>query len=787
MPEMPPILESPIAPQPTVEEISRSCLLIPPSWGLRSFVAVNPFLGHASMPIDGAARTLHDSLGARLLPPISYYRLRWREGAFTTSELVQASERVGASPEALVGMLDGSVPAPARVRMPRWTMAEWIDWREGTSWNQLACDALARWCESEARMPGALDLQQGARPFVRWLDFARIDRSIDAAGLHGFRAALADMPRDPDQAIGMALDELAIDCTEREAYLLRLLAGIYGWATHARRIAWERDPSDPGAVRDLLAARACSDLAVARAMRQQAGRGAQRPFVAAAAEDERTRLVLQEALEDSYVSELLDAMHPPEVADAWIRPMLQAVFCIDVRSEPIRRQLERLSAAVETRGFAGFFGVAMEWNDAGDRSARCPVLLKPCCTVHAEPQRDPASAGVSERFHGAPAAAFSAVEVAGVGYAAGIALGESCSGAGRGRSEESSPIELAPEADGSGLGVSSRLELADSILRGMGMQHGFAPVVVLCGHASQSANNPHASSLDCGACGGHGGAPNARVACAILNDSRVRIQLSSRGWRIPDDTVFVAAVHDTSDDSIRLLDRERVPASHAQLVREAQELFDAAGTAARAERAPSLGIASRLGDAAILGAMRRRTSDWAEVRPEWGLAGNAAFIAARRSRTRGVDLGGRTFLHEYDASLDLDGSLLALILSAPMVVASWINLQYLASTVDSDLLGAGDKALHNRVGDLGVVVGSGGDLRTGLPLQSVQDVDGRWRHEPLRLQVVVEAETERIDAVLRNRPQVAELIENGWVRLFALSPEGDARMRFVPGEGWEPV
>ena len=46
----------------------------------------------------------------------------------------------------------------------------------------------------------------------------------------------------------------------------------------------------------------------------------------------------------------------------------------------------------------------------------------------------------------------------------------------------------------------------------------------------------------------------------------------------------------------------------------------------------------------------------AQTRPEWGLAGNAAFLIAPRQRSRGVVLGGRSFLHDYDASQDADGS-----------------------------------------------------------------------------------------------------------------------------------
>lgn len=780
-----PSLATHVTPRIQPSDFVKACLQIPPSWGLGSFVAVNPFLGHVGEPIDRAARIVHDGLGATLLPKVEFYRRRFLDGAFSSEHLAAASSRLGMSPEDLLAVLHGRSGQVTRRRLPNWSVSEWIDWREGTQWTRLACNALARWCELECGTSSRLRETMRPGAFARWHRYACIDLSLDVQGLKGVRSHIASMPTDPESALRMAVDELGIDVTELDAYLLRLLSGIYGWASQARRIAWERDRMDPGAVLDLLAARACLDLAIARSQGTQSGGVHAGQLCPPAAEDERSRLVLQEALEDAYALRLIDSVHQPPRHPA-VRPWLQVVFCIDVRSEPIRRHLELLDPGVQTKGFAGFFGIAMDWSGPSGSSPRCPVLLRPACRVHAHGHHRSWTDELHQRIFSSPGAAFTAVEVAGLAFAAGIAIREAGTKASS-RHEESATFSMFPAADGSGFDLATRVDLAESILRGMGMERGLADVVVLCGHSSRSSNNPHASSLDCGACGGHGGAPNARVACALLNDQRVRACLSDRGWAIPEDTIFVAAVHDTSDDSIRLLDRDLLPALQTERVGAAALLMDRASAAARTERAPTLGVHTGVGRPDVRASLRRKASDWAEVRPEWGLAGNAAFIAARRCRTRGLDLSGRAFLHDYDEGLDQDGSLLALILSAPMVVASWINLQYLGSTVDPDVLGSGDKTLHNRIGDIGVVLGSEGDLRTGLPLQSVHDVDGAWRHEPLRLQVVVEASTDRIDGVLRSEPEVCELVENGWVRMFSLSPVGGRTMRFVPGEGWEPT
>jgi hypothetical protein len=220
---------------------------------------------------------------------------------------------------------------------------------------------------------------------------------------------------------------------------------------------------------------------------------------------------------------------------------------------------------------------------------------------------------------------------------------------------------------------------------------------------------------------------------------------------------------------VQLYDIAEVPASHTSDVAEISGQLAAAGHATRKERAPALGLqAMQDNPVALSRAVRERANDWAETRPEWGLANNAAFVVGPRSRTRGVNLQGRSFLHDYDEKTDPDGTLLELIMTAPMVVTHWINMQYYASTVDNHRYGSGNKTLHNVTGGrLGVFEGNGGDLRVGLPWQSVHDGEC-WRHTPLRLTVAIQAPRERIEAVIAKHTTVRQLVENRWLYLVRL-------------------
>jgi uncharacterized protein YbcC (UPF0753/DUF2309 family) len=123
------------------------------------------------------------------------------------------------------------------------------------------------------------------------------------------------------------------------------------------------------------------------------------------------------------------------------------------------------------------------------------------------------------------------------------------------------------------------------------------------------------------------------------------------------------------------------------------------------------------------------------------------------------------------------------ILTAPVVVASWIGLQYYGSTVAPQAFGSGSKLLHNVTGGIGVVEGNGGLLRAGLAWQSVHD-GARLMHEPLRLTVCIAAPHEAMTEILARHDGVRALFDNRWLHLFALDEAGRMAWRYAGGLQW---
>ncbi len=263
----------------------------------------------------------------------------------------------------------------------------------------------------------------------------------------------------------------------------------------------------------------------------------------------------------------------------------------------------------------------------------------------------------------------------------------------------------------------------------------------------------------------------------LLNQHYVRQTLADRGISIPQNVHFLAALHNTTTDDVEFFDLCDVPPTHVGDVRKLAETVKRASEHTRRERLPQLSARNAMD-------LQRRSRDWSEIRPEWGLAGNAAFIAAPRSFTDSTSLDGRAFLHNYDHRLDPQGTILEQIMTAPMMVAHWINMQYYASTVDPRRFGSGTKTVHNVVGRFGLFSGNGGDLMTGLPWESLHNGHD-YQHVPLRLLAVIAAPRAMIERVIQKHEVVENLLRNDWLHLIAV--EGCSFVRYTGNQCWQEL
>lgn len=801
---------------------ARACASIAPTWPLDRFIAVNPFWSRTNKPFPRVAGELSSLSGAHLLMPRSWFSHEWRAGRLRSEHLRAAIAESAAtvSEDHLSGLLRIEEPKSAR----RPIVVDVMDARSRTelevSWRDYLVERISRFCST------FFDDGQGQiRPprdeglYASWREQAQDDRAPSLfMGLSGYRSVAESLPQTAEEMIALAASDLKIPAAEQEPYLSALLLDVNGWASWCAYLRWTARlaGSDDHHIEHLLAIRAAWEWILYRAAGEDLRVDwehavASWPTFDRLAQSARADdWLLQRAAEIAFLSDLARKLPEGFGAARVDAPSVQAVFCLDVRSEIFRRALEaqgRDGARIQTLASAGFFGIPAEYQPLAADSARpqLPGLLAPKYRITDEGAAESLKTNRTARLLAADAwkafkasslSSFAFVDAMGLIYA-GTLFNETF-GRGDRHADPHTRAGLSPaenkerfpritsRVDGSLVPIEERIAIAEGVLRGMGLTRGFAPLVLLAGHGAGSRNNAHAAGLDCGACCGNKGDVNARAAAGLLNDADVRAGLASRGIVIPASTRFVAGLHNTTTDDVTLFDNATTSSTHARELEELRGLLERAGIAARRERAPKLGL-GELPDPELHAAVIERSRNWAEVRPEWGLAGNAAFIIGPRERTRHLDLQGRVFLHDYRAEDDDEGcTVLEQIMTGPMVVAHWINLQYYASTVDNTRYGCGNKVLHNVVGaHLGVYEGNGGDLRIGLSLQSLHDGE-RWMHPPLRLGVFIEAPRDAIDRVLAKHTKVFELVDNEWLHLFQL--DGAERAVSVRRRtGWSSV
>ncbi|KPQ01209.1 MAG: hypothetical protein HLUCCA12_17550 [Rhodobacteraceae bacterium HLUCCA12] len=769
---------------------------IPPLWPLASYVAVNPFLGQTNQTLAETGARLARVGGVPVTMPRSWYQDRIAAGEITDDDLAEAlSGSSHARKPDGVAVLKAAALQERPACDPLPTVAELAARTGAVDWPGIVADRIGAWAGGYFDRGQALwAAPRGRSAWAAWRSYATHDLTPEIMGLDGFATFVSDAPERPAEAITRAIKRLGLGRAALETFFHQLLLSLGGWAQYARYELWRAELAGitDTTITDLLAIRLLWEEALfvkheAAVRDEWASVCAWHETPLAATEDGIVDEILQEAAERAAQRSLACTLAQAAPRASNDRPALHAAFCIDVRSEVFRRALEAVDPSISTLGFAGFFGVfAKHRRFASDvEELRLPVLLNPTVTSSsggADDQADDLAARYRARaerawgrFKLAAVSSFAFVEATGPVYVVKLLRD--------GLGLSPSPVlndpapRFAPE-----LNPGARIGAAETVLRAMSLTDGFARVVLLAGHGANVVNNPHASGLHCGACGGYSGEVNARLLARLLNDDGVREGLVERGIVVPDDTLFVAALHDTTTDRVTLYDSDVESRDHAADLRRVRHWLKAAGEVTRGERALRLPRAADKRDIVM------RARDWAEVRPEWGLAGCKAFIAAPRGRTAGWNLKGRAFLHDYDWEVDSANGfgVLELIMTAPVVVASWISLQYYGSTVAPETFGSGNKLLHNVVGGIGVFEGNGGIMRAGLPWQSVHDGE-RYIHDPLRLAVCIEAPREAMTNVLRRHDGVRALFDNRWLHLFAMDGKGRLAWRYAGGFQWEPV
>ncbi len=462
----------------------------------------------------------------------------------------------------------------------------------------------------------------------------------------------------------------------------------------------------------------------------------------------------------------------------------QFVFCIDPRSEPIRRNLEEFGN-YKTYGFAGFFGLPIAIKDYVTRNIipSCPFILKPKHVVRQVLEKGNAKNFIlkmisfmsdffaylkSDRIALFNSSIF--MPVISIYYLIVMLIRSIVPNwiiklfyrlTNNFSIQKNITYDLAYKDDDPftlnfGIPIDAQVQYAANFLLHTGIAKEFSKIIILCGHGGHTTNNQFHSALDCGACGGRNGVDNAHVMTNILNNENIRSKLSKIGVSIPQDTIFVYAEHNTTVDEINLYEANAI--SKTSLILEIKAHLKQIQQQVLKEYKP------------LVEKSFYKSFDWSETRPELGANNNACFIIGPRMLSTNINLHGRSFLHSYDFHYDKDAKVLGALLNSTLLVSQSMNHQYLFSAKDNQYYGSGNKVLHNATCGVGVMSGVSSDLLYGIPLQSISTVDNHICHEQLRLLIIIYSTRDIVLRIIQNSYKLSGLFANDWNYLAVIEP-----------------
>lgn len=778
-----------------IEEASRA---LPVFWPLQSFIATNPLWDLHDQPFQEVLVKLKKFTSIEGAMPLKFYQKHYYDGKILDSDVSQAiMEYLNIQDDEM-----SEIDSDKRQEKMREIMRHLFGKECSTEEQQCSAINNNNLLISE-KLAAKLNENIVATIKKKMLEFLMLyfDQGqmsihiVESSGLYEqwseliagnnamLSAVVEKLPSSKFMAISQLFSELNVSLENQTNYLTRIYFQLLGWSS---LIKWLEQRSDNpfikmhGSLVDIALIWLCYEKFYLQ--ENQATFSEIKPshldkFESSKYDAIKSQLIWQRAYELVYERELHNKLannnnqqnisNPPKLS-------AQAIFCIDTRSEGIRRHLESMQG-YQTYGFAGFFGFVFKYQDANEAcdTLQCPALFPPEIHLHSESQ--------SNWFHGLSShflnslhktkksllTPFAFVEMAGSWYSLAMLLKSIVPQKFQklkrrlGHASQAKILDtiITETQVNKAFSLESRVNNSVQFLKTIGLTNHFAPLILICGHGAETENNPYQASFDCGACGGNAGYANAIVVCHILNDKQVREAIKLQHIDIPDETYFIAGFHNTTRDEITLYEQD-LPHSYSDALSKLKTDLGTATDLLRQEREKDLPGKFNVNN---------RSTHWAELIPEMGLIKNAALIIGPRHLTEHVSLERRVFLQSYEPGNDPDGKLLTGILFGPLIVAHWINMQYYFSTTDPNLYGSGNKMLHNVVSGLGVMEGNFSDLKFGLPWQSIAFRD-EILHEPLRLLVVIYATRSLVESLLSQHPTIKALFTGQWAQLKIIEP-----------------
>jgi len=384
---------------------------------------------------------------------------------------------------------------------------------------------------------------------------------------------IKDLPDSSKEAISIILQKIKLTKKNQDEFLNIILTTLSGWSSYVKYLAeWSHEKNDT-IKNDYLAIRLAMVAIIF-------GSDVEKIFSLAAQnkDDNYSQKILSEISknENEHRFSLVEKINNNKkyLGAQKNKFDAQLIFCIDVRSEPMRRAIESCGN-YQTFGFAGFFGVPVAITNSLNQEsyASCPVLISPkhnvnqksSCSHKIQKRQASGHRTISEikKFYQSLKYNFTTplplAEAMGI-WSGSWMLIKTFSPKSKKflhkifNSTLKQDLDSSPEIDS--IPIEDQGSYALGALKAIGLVDNFSEIIVLCGHGSKTENNAHATSLDCGACGGRHGDSNAKILAKILNQNQIRKHLKKEGINIPNTTRFIAAKHNTTNDEIEIYEEE---------------------------------------------------------------------------------------------------------------------------------------------------------------------------------------------------------------------------------------